>query len=84
MKKICIANDSVLDDLGKTTQQLIAWQSFQHGSINIDNFRLIKGSDQIFALRDIHTGLPPNRTVDLGKKRGRNLDEGYATHEGGR
>src|SRR6185369_5505882 len=77
-EEIAVQNRAVLDDLAQPAQVLPLRQGVQGGDVDQDRARLVEGADQVFSLGMVDAGLSTYAGVDLGQKRGGNLDEGDA------
>ena len=82
-KKFRVIDHAVFDHLGQPVQQFGRRQRHENIAVDVHATGLIKGADQILALRDIDPGLATHRAVHLGQKGGGNLDKRDAPHVDG-
>ena len=68
-------DQAVLDHLGVAGQQLALGQGAQGIAVGQHQARLMEGADQVLAVTGIDAGLTADRGVDLGQKRGWDLNE---------
>src|ERR1700761_1251690 len=81
IEETTIANDAALDHLEQTGAVLARRKSGEHVGIDQHGQWLMKAADQVLAADEVNAGLAAYRGIYLGEKRGRNLQDRYASHE---
>mmetsp|Transcript_35221 Transcript_35221/g.92147 ORF Transcript_35221/g.92147 Transcript_35221/m.92147 type:complete len:346 (-) Transcript_35221:277-1314(-) len=71
-----------LDDLGQTCPHLAVIQRPQEGNVGVHPNRIVKGSDEVLARRNVDPGLTTNARVHHRKQRRWNLSKLDAAHVG--
>ena len=84
LKVTAVPNNTVLDHLGHAVDVFLLRQGAQDFRVDKDCQGLVKGADQILALREVHPGFAADGGVHLGQQAGRYLDKGDAAHIGRR
>ncbi len=82
IKKCSIRQQAMLDHLSHAGGKLARWQASQQGDIDKNRYRLMKGTDQIFAGLKIDSRLSTDGAIDHGKKCRRDLIKIDSTEEG--
>ena len=70
---------AVFDNLAHTVAEIMLRQRAEDPGVDNDKARLMKGSAEILALRQINGGLASHRGIDLREQRRRYLDVLYAS-----
>ena len=70
-----VAEHAIFGDFGVAGAELARRQRVEHGRVGDHQHRLMKGAEQIFAVRRIDPGLAADGRVDLRQQRGRHLHE---------
>src|SRR6516225_4836383 len=72
-EEIRIRDQSVFDDLGIAGAEFASRQRVQKRGIGEDQYRLVKGADQILSMARVDGSLAADRGINLRKQRRRNL-----------
>ena len=78
-----ILDQRIFDDFGIAGAHVPVGESGEDGGVDQHQRGLVESADEVLAGGDVDRGLAADRTVDLGKQRGRYLDEMAATLDDG-
>ena len=84
LEQALVAEGGHLHGLAQRRTTLALGQRSQGGDIDDDRGRLVERPDEVLALRQVHRGLATDRGIDLGDKRGRDVDDRDAAQVRGR
>jgi len=68
LEKLGVTKKAIFHDFAVTSQEIARHERAQNINVSQHQIWLMKGTDQVFALRRVYSGLASNRTVNLRKK----------------